>query len=51
MASKFEELGLEPQFLQAIVQMGFDQPTPIQAGAIPPCWKAAMLSARHRPVR
>ncbi len=42
MASKFEELGLEPQFLQAIVQMGFDQPTPIQAGAIP-----ALLEGRN----
>jgi ATP-dependent RNA helicase DeaD len=42
MASKFEELGLEPQFLQAIEQMGFDQPTPIQAGAIP-----ALLEGRN----
>ncbi|GAP22019.1 DEAD/DEAH box helicase [Leptolinea tardivitalis] len=35
MASKFEELGLQPQFVQAVEEMGFDQPTPIQAAAIP----------------
>jgi len=35
MSSKFEELGLQPQFMRAVEQMGFDQPTPIQAAAIP----------------
>jgi len=42
MASKFEELGLQPQFVQAVEQMGFDQPTPIQAAAIP-----ALLEGRN----
>ena len=42
MASKFEELGLLPQFVQAVVQMGFDQPTPIQLEAIP-----ALLAGRN----
>lgn len=42
MASKFEELGLQPQFISAVEQMGFDQPTPIQAGAIP-----ALLEGRN----
>jgi ATP-dependent RNA helicase DeaD len=42
MASKFEELGLLPQFVQAVVQMGFDQPTPIQLEAIP-----ALLEGRN----
>jgi len=35
MASKFEELGLQPQFVQAVEEMGFAQPTPIPAAAIP----------------
>ena len=42
MASKFEELGLLPQFVQAVEQMGFDQPTPIQLEAIP-----ALLAGRN----
>jgi ATP-dependent RNA helicase DeaD len=42
MASKFEELGLLPQFVQAVEQMGFDQPTPIQLEAIP-----ALLEGRN----
>jgi ATP-dependent RNA helicase DeaD len=42
MASKFEELGLLPQFVQAVEQMGFDQPTPIQLSAIP-----ALLEGRN----
>jgi ATP-dependent RNA helicase DeaD len=36
MVSLFEELGLQPQFVQAIDALGFDQPTPIQQAAIPP---------------
>ncbi|NMB55033.1 MAG: DEAD/DEAH box helicase [Leptolinea sp.] len=35
MALKFEELGLQPQYVQAVEQMGFDQPTPIQEATIP----------------
>ena len=42
MASKFDELGLQPQFIQAIAEMGFDQPTPIQAATIP-----ALLEGRN----
>ena len=36
MVSPFEELGLLPQFVQAVEQLGFTQPTPIQLAAIPP---------------
>jgi ATP-dependent RNA helicase RhlE len=32
----FPELGLHPDLLRAIVDLGFDQPTPIQQTAIPP---------------
>jgi ATP-dependent RNA helicase DeaD len=35
MVSAFEELGLLPQFMQAVEQLGFEQPTPIQQAAIP----------------
>ena len=31
----FEELGLSPSILQAIADLGYQQPTPIQAQAIP----------------
>ncbi len=32
----FNDLGLEPELLSAIAAHGYDTPTPIQAGAIPP---------------
>jgi ATP-dependent RNA helicase RhlE len=32
----FKDLGLEPELLSAIAAHGYDTPTPIQAGAIPP---------------
>lgn len=32
----FEELGLSPKILAAISEAGYTEPTPIQAGAIPP---------------
>ena len=32
---KFEELGLYPQLLWAIKEMGFEEATPIQSQAIP----------------
>ncbi len=32
----FPELGLSPEILQAVTALGFDQPSPIQAQAIPP---------------
>jgi ATP-dependent RNA helicase DeaD len=35
MSLQFEDLGLLPQFMQAIEQLGFEQPTPIQEAAIP----------------
>ncbi|HMD90690.1 MAG TPA: DEAD/DEAH box helicase [Anaerolineaceae bacterium] len=35
MVSDFEDLGLSPQYIQAIEQLGFEQPTPIQQAAIP----------------
>src|SRR4029450_1952969 len=31
----FEELGLSPEILKAIAEVGYQQPTPIQAQAIP----------------
>ncbi len=33
---KFEDLGLGPKTLKAIEESGYSEPTPIQAGAIPP---------------
>jgi len=33
---KFNDLGLEPGLLTAVAAAGYDTPTPIQAGAIPP---------------
>ena len=35
MLSSFEKLGLLPHFVQAVEQLGFEQPTPIQQVAIP----------------
>jgi len=35
MVSDFEVLGLSPQYIQAIEQLGYEQPTPIQRAAIP----------------
>jgi len=35
MAVSFESLGLQPEFVQAVEKMGFVEPTPIQAEAIP----------------
>lgn len=32
---KFNELGFEPQVLEALDAMGFETPTPIQEQAIP----------------
>jgi superfamily II DNA/RNA helicase len=34
--TKFSELKLDPKVLQAIAEAGYEIPTPIQAGAIPP---------------
>jgi len=42
MVSQFESLGLLPEFVQAVEQLGFEQPTPIQKQAIP-----ALLAGRN----
>jgi ATP-dependent RNA helicase RhlE len=34
--SSFETLGLKPQLLRAVTELGFTQPTPVQSAAIPP---------------
>ncbi len=34
--TKFSDLKLDPKVLQAIAEAGYENPTPIQAGAIPP---------------
>jgi ATP-dependent RNA helicase DeaD len=36
MTTEFSQLGLHPQLVQAIVQLGFTEPTPIQTAVIPP---------------
>jgi len=33
---KFSELGLSPKILQAVEELGYETPTPIQENAIPP---------------
>jgi ATP-dependent RNA helicase DeaD len=42
MLSEFEVLGLEPRLIEAVEQMGYTQPTPIQLAAIP-----ALLAGRN----
>jgi ATP-dependent RNA helicase RhlE len=32
---RFEELGLAPELLRAVKELGYDEPTPIQEMAIP----------------
>ncbi len=34
--TKFSDLKLDPKVLQAIAEAGYETPTPIQSGAIPP---------------
>ena len=34
--SGFEELGLRPELLGALAELGYEEPTPIQRAAIPP---------------
>ncbi|MDY6861239.1 MAG: DEAD/DEAH box helicase, partial [Pseudomonadota bacterium] len=34
--TKFADLGLDPKVLSAVSDAGYETPTPIQAGAIPP---------------
>ena len=47
---KFEELGLYPQLLRAIKEMGFEEATPIQSQAIPVVMSGVGCGlVRHRP--
>ena len=39
----FSELGLNPKILQAIKELGYETPTPIQEKAIPPILKGRDL--------
>ena len=41
MTNLFESLGLRPQLVRAVTELGYENPTPIQEGAIP-----ALLSGR-----
>ena len=34
--TKFTDLNLDPKVLKAVAETGYETPTPIQAGAIPP---------------
>ena len=34
--TSFSDLGLSPKVLSAVTEAGYSEPTPIQAGAIPP---------------
>ena len=45
---KFEELGLYPQLLRAIKEMGFEEATPIQSQAIPNGYIVETLTGRTR---
>ncbi len=47
--TKFSELNLNPKVLKAIEEAGYETPTPIQEGAIPPPLKAAMYWELHKP--
>ncbi len=42
----FDSLGLSPELLRAATALGFAQPTPIQAGAIPPALTGADVLGR-----
>ncbi|TAK55034.1 MAG: DEAD/DEAH box helicase [Gammaproteobacteria bacterium] len=44
----FNELGLEPELLRAIADQGYESPTPVQAGAIPPVLAGRDLLAGAR---
>jgi len=39
--TKFSDLELSPKVLKAITEAGYEEPTPIQAGAIPPALKGS----------
>ena len=37
----FSSLGLIDPLVRKLDELGYDKPTPVQAQAIPPCWRAA----------
>lgn len=39
MYDTFKELGLVPEIMKAIEDMGFEEPTPIQKASIPRRWR------------
>ena len=41
--TKFSDLKLDPKVLQAIAEAGYETPTPIQSGAIPPALEGLSL--------
>ena len=46
----FGSLELDKKIVTALTDMGFEEPSPIQAATIPLCSRVTTLSARHRPV-
>ena len=40
MTTDFVGLMLHPELVQAVTELGYTEPTPIQAAMIPPCWPA-----------
>lgn len=46
--STFEQLQMDPRVVAAVTKLGFDQPTPIQARAIPPLLQGRDLIGRAR---
>ena len=49
MYDTFTELGVKPEILKAVEDMGFEEPTPIQKAAIPTALTGKDLIG-HRPV-
>ena len=45
----FDELGLSDEMLRAIENLGYTAPTPVQAGSIPRCSRAATCLPPPRP--
>ena len=46
----FDTLGLRPELLKTINDLGYEEPTPIQRETIPTCSPAETCSGRRRPV-
>lgn len=49
MYDTFKELGLLPEIMKAIEDMGFEEPTPIQKASIPIAMAGGDLSDRRKP--